>query len=82
MRDAEAAFQSLSNLLGGGPWFYSRDQPGIFDASVFAYTHLILDVRLEWAYHPLRDALLRHENLVSHRDRVLKMYFDTHSSNT
>lgn len=44
-RDAEAAFESLANLLAESKtgWFFDSEHPSLFDASVFAYTMLCLD---------------------------------------
>lgn len=79
MHDAQEAFEALSTLLSDDLWFFyastADDGAGLFDASVFAYTHLILDERLEWGYNPLANTLRRFENLVKHRARVLDMYY-------
>lgn len=93
MRDADDAFAALSALLGDDLWFFSAsnvesgndastDGPGLFDASVFAYTHLILDsdrtahaLLMDWKENPLKELLLKYSNLVSHRDRVVEVYF-------
>lgn len=94
MRDAEEAFGALSTLLGDATWFFSgsphqqsqrskgEDGPSLFDASVFAYTHLILedntrrgDGVMRWTENPLRSILEQYENLVRHRERVFDMYY-------
>ena len=41
--EAEKAFEALSFLLGDDEWFFGSVKPGLFDAAVFAYTHLLLD---------------------------------------
>ena len=93
MRDATEAFESLSALLGDGCWFFSaagennsgqatNDTPSLFDASVFAYTHLILDSTeagsvgiMGWNDNPLKGILERHESLVKHRNMIMRMYY-------
>ncbi|KZF23605.1 hypothetical protein L228DRAFT_246412 [Xylona heveae TC161] len=41
--EAENAFDALEKLLGDeDEWFFGQAQPGMFDASVFAYTALLL----------------------------------------
>ena len=79
MHDAQEAFEALSTLLSDDLWFFyastTGDGAGLFDTSVFAYTHLILDESLKWGYNSLADALRRFENLVKHRARVLDMYY-------
>jgi metaxin len=41
----------------------------LFDASVFAYTHLLLDESLNWQNTRLVDSLKKSGNLVQHRQR-------------
>lgn len=74
-REANNAFEALSGLLGENDYFFSQDKPGLFDASVFAYTHLLLDEHLGWSNRRLRDGLAEHTNLVDHRERLLGTYF-------
>jgi metaxin len=68
--DADAAFSALSTVLGGDEWFFGAEEPGLFDATVFGYTHLILT--LEW--HEKETAIARsvrkHKNLVAHERRA------------
>jgi metaxin len=75
VREAQEAFEALSTLLGEERWFFGGRNPGLFDASVFAYTHLVLDQRLGWAHNPLREPLERYPNLVQHRERIKDEYF-------
>ncbi|KMP03004.1 hypothetical protein DIZ76_012746 [Coccidioides immitis] len=75
MAEANNAFESLSILLGSNLFFFNRETPGLFDASVFAYTHLILDEKLGWKHNPLEMHLRRYDNLVKHRQRLLEAYF-------
>ena len=77
LQDAADAFSALSTLLGDSDWFFNASKPGLFDAAVFAYTHLILDESLEWGENGngLRELLEKHDNLVHHRKRILELYF-------
>jgi metaxin len=74
---AEEAFAALETLLGRDDWFFGASRPGLFDASVFAYTHLLLDEGLGkgWLDTRLPDALMSRKRLISHRDRILASYF-------
>jgi metaxin len=74
---AEEAFASLDTLLGRDEWFFGASRPGLFDASVFAYTHLLMDDKLGkgWVDTRLRDALMSRKRLITHRDRILSAYF-------
>jgi metaxin len=73
--EADKAFEALSILLGGNKWFFGNDKPALFDASVFAYTQLLLDDEFGWEEKKLCLALRRRENLVQHRERLLVRYF-------
>jgi metaxin len=74
---AEEAFAALEMLLGKDDWFFGASRPGLFDASVFAYTHLLLDDGLGkgWLDTRLRDTLMSRKRLISHRNRILVSYF-------
>jgi metaxin len=72
--DAGSAFEALSTLLGEDEHFFGRPRPGLFDASVFAYTHLILDEGLGWKHNRLAQLLKEHDNLVQHRARMLAFF--------
>ncbi|KAL5339918.1 hypothetical protein BJX70DRAFT_362834 [Aspergillus crustosus] len=72
--EAAEAFEALSTLLGDNTHFFDRPNPGLFDANVFSYTHLILDQKLGWKYNRLAQLLSQHENLVQHRGRLLKFF--------
>jgi len=74
---AEEAFAALEMLLGSDDWFFGAAGPGLFDASVFAYTHLLLDNGLGkgWLDTRLRDALMSRKRLTMHRNRILDSYF-------
>ncbi len=74
--EAENAFAALSTLLGDDQWFFGVDRPSLFDASVFAYTHLLLDREMGWQEgEELVRSVRRRANLVRHRDGVLRMYY-------
>lgn len=75
---ASEAFAALETLLGKDDWFFGAQRPGLFDASVFAYTHLLLDDKLGkgWVDTRLRDALMACRRLVAHRERILAKYFE------
>ena len=72
---AAKALQALSTLLGSNKYFFAAESPGLFDASVFAYTHLLLDEEMKWSNSLLPDLLRQHDYLVQHRDRLLRTYF-------
>jgi hypothetical protein len=79
-RDAEEAFDSLAHVLRASKtdWFFDAEKPGLFDASVFAYTLLVLDTNtaatagMEWGNGRLGDVVRKAVDgeLVRHRDRV------------
>jgi metaxin len=74
---ADEAFAALEMLLGKDDWFFGAKRPGLFDASVFAYTHLLLDDSLGkgWVDTRLRDVLKERKRLVTHRERIVTAYF-------
>lgn len=72
---AEGALAALSTLLGENDWFFGYRRPAMFDASVFAYTHLLLDDGMGWEANRLGHAVQRYGNLVSHRNRIVDMYY-------
>jgi len=74
--EADKAFEALSTLLGEDEWFFGSETPTLFDASVFAYTYLLLDERMGWKEKKLWRALRKRENLVQHRERIIVRYFD------
>ncbi|KAK8084868.1 hypothetical protein PG997_006139 [Apiospora hydei] len=67
---AEQAFEALSAALGSDEWFFGSSRPGLFDAAVFAYTHLLLDDKLGWIDTRLRDSLLKFPALLEHRKKL------------
>jgi metaxin len=78
--DAEVAFLALSNLLGDDTHFFGGITPTLFDASVFAYTHLLLDESMNWQNTVLAESLMKMGNLVQHRQRLLESYFKVQCS--
>ncbi|EXJ93272.1 hypothetical protein A1O1_01664 [Capronia coronata CBS 617.96] len=74
-RRAEEALQSLSILLGDENFYFGQTTPGLFDASLFAYTQIILDEKLDWKQPALKLALQTHKNLVQHRARLMRGFF-------
>ncbi|KAI4262487.1 MAG: hypothetical protein L6R42_002340 [Xanthoria sp. 1 TBL-2021] len=73
-RESDNAFSALSELLGGDDWFFGEAEPGLFDAGVFAYTHLLCDENMGWKPdeerlgNSLREG--KWKNLVEHERRV------------
>ena len=49
--------------------------PGLFDASVFAYTHILLDENLDWEDTRLTESLKQYGNLVEHQRRIMERWF-------
>ena len=74
-RDCDNALEALSELLGDDEFFFGLRKPGLFDASVFAYTHIFLDVGLDWKQKRLQEALEQFGNLVEHRKRIVEGWF-------
>ena len=73
--EASRAFEALSTLLGDDEHFFGRKAPGLFDASVFAYTYLLLDDSLGWKQNPLAVHLKAYDNLVKHQKRLAERFF-------
>lgn len=78
-RESDNAFSALSELLGDNDWFFGETAPGLLDAAVFAYTHLLLDGTMGWKEDEerlgkgLREG--RWKNLVEHRNRIYAKYY-------
>jgi len=75
LKEAGEAFAALETLLGEEDWFFGSKVPGLFDASVFAYTHLLLDEGMGWRFNSLAEKLAGFHNLVGHRNRILERYY-------
>jgi metaxin len=76
-KEADEAFAALEMLLGDDTWFFGNERPGLFDASVFAYTHLLLDEGLGrgWVDMGLRDRVVGRRGLLRHRERIVEEYY-------
>lgn len=72
---AKKAFGALSTLLGDDEFFFGHERPGLFDASVFAYTHLLLSDTVKWVNTTMKDGLKKYENLVQHQERLYMEHF-------
>lgn len=68
--DADAAWAALEEILGGDEWFFGAQAPGLVDAAVFAYTHLVLGVRWDGAEAGVVTRLRACKALVGHEKRV------------
>ncbi|MCJ1462655.1 hypothetical protein MMC07_001258 [Pseudocyphellaria aurata] len=73
--ECERAFGALSDLLGDDRYFFAMEGPGLFDASLFAYTNVLLDGRLAFKEWRMVQILRKHVNLVQHRRRIHERYF-------
>lgn len=76
-RESASAFEALSELLGNEEFFFAATKPQLFDAAVFAYTNLLLDRNLSWQDARMSNDLKQWQNLVDHRERILRGYFET-----
>jgi metaxin len=76
-QEADEAFEALNTLLNDKDWFFGTKQPGLMDAAVFAYSHLLLDEDLGsgWSENSLSNALKTRDRLVLHRNRLHEMYY-------
>ena len=75
LEQATNAFRALSVFLGVNRNFSRETRPGLLDAAVFAYTHLLLRDDIEWRNRNMLEALRSHHNLVRHRNDILETYF-------
>ncbi|KAI1434282.1 putative mitochondrial outer membrane protein [Xylaria sp. CBS 124048] len=66
------AFGALEALLGVDIWFFGSETPGLFDATVFSYTHLILHESLAWENRRLNEILQDFPRLIDHRERIFQ----------
>ncbi|MCJ1456265.1 hypothetical protein MMC28_006625 [Mycoblastus sanguinarius] len=73
-RDCDKAFEALAELLGKDEYFFGEEKPGLFDASVFAYTNVLLDNRLDWRDGRIGKGL-RYGRLLEHRTRIMEGWF-------
>lgn len=75
-KEATEAFEALNILLGNDEWFFGQNEPGEFDASVFAYTHLLLDEGMDWRDTRLKEVVEGCGNLVGHRARIWERCYE------
>lgn len=75
-KECERAFSALSELLGNDLFFFAVDHPGLFDASVFAYTNVLLDRQLAFSEWRMVEGLRNFSNLIQHQQRIYKLYFE------
>lgn len=72
---AKTTFNALATLLSTDDYFSGTRKPGMLDAAVFAYTHLVLDEELGLGNGELRRIVMDIGELVKHRKRVYKYCF-------
>lgn len=72
---AMEAFKALSILLGDDEWFFGADEAGMFDAEVFAYTHLLLGLEIGGGGGVVAEGLGWFGNLVDHEERIRRRWF-------
>ncbi|KAK8232151.1 hypothetical protein HDK90DRAFT_489348 [Phyllosticta capitalensis] len=74
--EAEDAFRALETVLATDQWFFGAERPGLFDASVFAYTHLLLqELGDGWRESRLGNAVRARQRLVRHQERIFETFF-------
>ena len=66
--------------MGRDEYFFGGEIPGLFDASVFAYTHILLDENLDWKDARLTLSLKQYGNLVEHQRRIVEGWFGNSGS--
>jgi len=71
----DRAFRSLSTLLGEDDYFFGKNKPGLFDASFFAYGHLLLSEKMRWQSTRLSENLKQYDNLAQFCERIATKYF-------
>lgn len=74
--EADKAFGALETLLGEDNWFFGESSPTLFDASVFAYTHLLLGETMGWKEKRLVRSIRSMQGLAKHRERILRLYYN------
>jgi len=61
--------------LGEDEFFFGERRPGLLDASVLAYTNVLLSEELDWRDPRMKEQLRGYQNLVEHRERIADGYF-------
>jgi len=68
--DAGAAWSALEEILGDDEWFFGARAPGLVDAAVFAYVHLVLSLQWDPTAAGVATGLRRCARLLAHEARV------------
>ncbi|KAG4303624.1 hypothetical protein PCANB_000044 [Pneumocystis canis] len=68
--DAAHALDAVAIRLGEDIWFFGAKNPTFIDATLFAYTYLVLSTQLPG--NTLMHALKKHTNLIDHATRLWK----------
>jgi len=71
--DADAAWRALEEILGDDEWFFDAAQPGMVDAAVFAYAHLVLHLQWEGRAEAAATVVRTCKGLVEHERRVREL---------
>ena len=75
-RESAKAFQALHTLLGDDDYFFGAYQPGLFDASVFAYTSMLFGKAVSQLRNTkMMEGVREFDNLRAHWDRIMAGYF-------
>lgn len=79
-KEADEAFEALAVRLdsNSSKWLSGRKSPGLADAALFAYTHLLLDEGMGWADERMVEMVRGRngrESLIRHRNRILELFF-------
>ena len=77
LEQATSAFKALSTFLGDDRTFSRDKRPGLLDAAVFAYTHLLLRDDIAWRNRNMIEVLKTYQNLVQHRNGLMERYFSS-----
>ncbi|KAI8905697.1 hypothetical protein DFJ77DRAFT_478676 [Powellomyces hirtus] len=73
--DAKRTLAALSTLLGSQLFFFGS-KASFLDAVVFSYLHIILSLLALPSHEvPLREAVMKHDNLVQYARRVFNTFF-------
>jgi len=68
---AARSFASLAELLGDGPYLAGETMGGA-DATLFAGLSAVLTPHFDT---PVRDALMKHDNLVAYSARMMQRFY-------
>ncbi|KAL8357638.1 hypothetical protein RB601_009203 [Gaeumannomyces tritici] len=75
--ETETEVEEEGSRTPSSGWFFGAAAPGMFDAAVFAYTHLLLPGSgLEWVDRRLPEVVEAFPALVAHRARMLARLWD------